>query len=145
MSERQVRVSRVIAAPAEKIFGILADPAMHPVLDGSGTVRGSRPRNPERLSMGAKFSMDMRQGLPYRMRNTVVEFDEGRRIAWRHAGRHRWRYELEPVDGGTKVTETFDYSTALSPRFIELMGYPRKHPESMAATLERLDRAATAT
>jgi hypothetical protein len=143
LSDRKVSVSRVINASAQKIFDVLADPAMHPVFDGSGTVRKSQPGNPQRLALGEKFSMGMRQGLPYRMRNTVVEFDEGRLIAWRHAGRHRWRYELEPAEGGTKVTETFDYSTALSPRFIEFMGYPRKHPASMAATLERLDRAAT--
>ena len=47
-------------------------------------------------------------------------------------------YELEPVEGGTKVTETFDWSTAAVPKAIELMGYPKKHPNSMEATLERL-------
>ncbi len=131
-------VSRVIAAPAQEIFDVLADPAKHAVIDGSRTVQASRHGNPERLSKGATFGMDMRIGLPYRIKNTVVEFDEGRRIAWRHFGRHVWRYELEPAEGGTNVTETFDYSNAISPRFIELMGYPKKHPEGMAATLERL-------
>lgn len=142
MSDRTVSVSRTIAAPAQKIFDLLADPAMHPVLDGSGTVKKSVGGNPQRLSLGARFGMDMRIGLPYRIRNTVVEFEEGRRIAWRHFGRHVWRYELEPVDGGTKVTETFDWSGAISPRFIERMGYPKKHPAGMAATLERLERRA---
>ena len=116
---------------------------MHAVIDGSGSVQGSRVDGPERLSLGEKFGMNMRIGLPYRIRNTVVEFDEGKRIAWRHFGHHVWRYELEPVDGGTKVTETFDYSNARSPRFIELMGYPRKHPEGMAKTLERLEAQVT--
>lgn len=143
MSDRKVSVSRVIGAPAQKIFDLLADPAMHPVLDGSGTVKASRPGNPDRLSLGAKFGMDMRIGMPYRIRNTVVEFEEGKLIAWRHFGRHRWRYELEPVEGGTKVTETFDYSTALSPPIIRLLGYHRKHPEGMAATLERIEREVT--
>ena len=89
--------------------------------------------------------MKMRIGLPYRIGNTVVEYEPDRLIAWRHAGGHRWRYELEPVDGGTKVTETFDWSTARSPRFIELMGYPDKHPENMTRTLERLDDHVTGT
>ena len=140
---RQVSVSRVIQAPPEKIFDVLADPAKHPVIDGSGSVQKPLPGNPDRLSLGAKFGMSMKIGLPYRIRNTVVEFEEGRKIAWRHFGRHRWRYELEPVDGGTRVTETFDYSTALSPRAIELLGYPRKHPKGMEETLERLARHVT--
>ena len=32
----------------------------------------------------------------------VVEFEEDRRIAWRHYGHHIWRYTLEPTDGGTR-------------------------------------------
>ena len=36
---RQVSVSRVIAAEPDAIFAVLADPAMHRVIDGSGTVR----------------------------------------------------------------------------------------------------------
>lgn len=128
----------MIAAPPQKIFDVLADPSMHSEIDGSGTVKKSHEGNPDRLSLGAKFGMSMRIGLPYRIKNTVVEFEEDKRIAWRHFSHHIWRYELEPVNGGTKVTETFDYSTARSPRFIELMGYPKKHPEGMAATLERL-------
>jgi len=138
LSERKVSVSRVIDAPAQKIFDVLADPSMHPVIDGSGSVQGSRGGNPERLSEGAKFGMDMKIGLPYRIRNTVVEFEDGKRIAWRHFGRHIWRYELEPAEGGTKVTETFDWSKSLAPWYIERAGYPKKHPKGMAATLERL-------
>lgn len=36
------------------------------------------------------------------------------------------------------MTESFDWSTSKSPKFIELMGYPKKHPANMEATLERL-------
>ena len=89
--------------------------------------------------MGTKFGMDMKMGpLPYRITNTVVEYEENRLIAWQHLGKHRWRYELEPVEGGTLVTETFDYSTAVSSKGIELMGYPKKHCANIDATLERL-------
>lgn len=135
---RVVSVSRVINAPPAKIFAILDNPAMHPVIDGSGTVRNSRTAETH-LKLGDSFSMDMKVGVPYRMANKVVEYDKDRLIAWCHFFGHRWRYELEAVDGGTKVTESFDWSTARVPQFIELMGYPRKHPEGMAKTLERLD------
>ena len=142
-NDQQVSVSRVIDAAPEEIFAVLTDPAQHPVIDGSGTVKAAGS-GAERLELGSKFGMKMRIGLPYRIGNTVVEYEPDRLIAWRHAGGHRWRYELEPVDGGTEVTETFDWSTARSPRFIEMMGYPDKHPENMTRTLERLDDHVTA-
>jgi hypothetical protein len=144
-SSRVVSVSRTIPAPADQIFAILSDASKHPLIDGSGTVRNARGNDapdsdPEPLRLGTKFGMDMRMGLPYIITNTVVEYDQDRLIAWRHWGRHRWRYELEPVDGGTKVTESFDWSMALVPKAIELAGYPKKHPPAMEKTLERLEQ-----
>jgi uncharacterized protein YndB with AHSA1/START domain len=133
-----VSVSRVIDAPAERIFDVLADPSQHPALDGSGTVRRYRGE-PQRLKLGSRFGMGMHYVVPYRIKNTVVEFEDGRLIAWRHFGGHRWRFELKPDEGGaTRVTESFDWSTAVSPKFIELAGYPRKHVPNMEATLQRL-------
>jgi hypothetical protein len=82
--------------------------------------------------------MAMRWGVPYRVRNTVVEFEEGRRIAWRHFGHHVWRYELEPVEGGTRITETFDWAPSLSPKALELWGAPQRNLGSIRATLRRL-------
>lgn len=140
MSERVISVTRVIKATPEAIFSLLADPARHGEIDGSGMVQKLRGES-KRLELGSKFGMDMKMGiLPYRITNTVVEFEDDRLIAWEHFGKHRWRYQLEPVaDGaGTKVTESFDWSTSKSPKFIELMGYPKKHPANMEATLERL-------
>ena len=82
--------------------------------------------------------MSMKIGVPYSISNTVVEFEEGRLIAWRHFGRHIWRYRLEPVAGGTTVTEEFDYRKALSPQVLELLQYPTRHRADMEKTLERL-------
>lgn len=135
---RCVSRNRVIRASAATVFDVLADPSKHPAIDGSGSVKATRPGAVARLAMGSKFGMDMKVGVPYKIENTVVEFEEGRTIAWRHFGGHRWRYELEAVDGGTKVTETFDWSTSKSPLFIELMRYPAKNAKSMEKTLERL-------
>lgn len=137
--DRQVSVSRVIDATPEAIFAIVADPSKHSVIDGSGSVKGEQ-FGPSRLAkVGDRFGMKMKMyGLPYRISNTVVELEEDRLIAWAHFGGHRWRYAFEPVEGGTRVTETFDWSTAKAPKFIELMGYPKKHPAAMEKTLERL-------
>ena len=136
--DRSVSRCRVVNAPAHSIFEVLADPSRHPLIDGSGSVRDVRSGSAERLTKGAKFGMDMRVGVPYRIENTVVEFEEDRLLAWQHFGGHRWRYLLEPADGGTKVTETFDWSTSRAPWFIELMRYPAKNAKSMEKTLERL-------
>jgi uncharacterized protein YndB with AHSA1/START domain len=137
VNNRTVSDTVVVAADPAQVFDLLADPRRHPDFDGSGTVKGA-VRGPSRLSQGARFGMRMRIGLPYLIRNTVVEFEENRRIAWRHFGRHVWRYELEPVDGGTRVTETFDWNSALSPRTLELMKAPQNNLRGIRATLERL-------
>ncbi|MFM7067973.1 MAG: SRPBCC family protein, partial [Actinomycetes bacterium] len=143
MSPLIISVDRIIDAPPQAIFEVLADPALHAVIDGSGSVRKPLPAAPKRLALGEKFGMDMKIGLPYRITNTVVEFDEPRRIAWQHFGKHIWCYELEPVEGGTRVTETFDGTHGRSRLAYGLMGVERKHPVAMARTLERLDRYVT--
>jgi hypothetical protein len=134
---RTVAVSRVVAAAPETVFAVLDDPAKHGAIDGSGTVRASR--DPARhLVLGDRFAMDMKIGVPYRISSVVREYEKDRLIAWSHFGGHRWRYRLRPVEGGTEVTEEFDWSTSRAPWFIELIGYPRRHPPAMARTLDRL-------
>ena len=142
--DRKVSASRVIAAEPQVIFDLLADPSAHARFDGSGTVQAVQEGGPQRLEEGARFGMQMKMGAPYRILNTVVEFEEGQRIAWRHFGGHRWRYELEDVDGGTRVTETFDWSTAKLPVAIELAGFPKKNLAAIEATLVRLEEVVAA-
>ncbi|MFT7649283.1 MAG: hypothetical protein ACI8Y4_004044 [Candidatus Poriferisodalaceae bacterium] len=137
MTAQKVSVERIIKASAENIFDALADPSKHPVFDGSGTVQGHKG-DQTRLALGSKFGMSMKMGLPYWIRSTVREFEENKLIAWAHFGGHRWRYELESVEGGTLVRETFDWSTSHLPKAIELAGYPTKHKPNMEATLQRL-------
>ena len=145
-SPRVVSESVDIAAPPEVVFAILADPRQQSRIDGSGSVRGLL-KGPDRLSKGATFGVDMKLfGLPYKIRNTVVEFEEGRRVAWRHFGGHRWRYVLEPTEGGTRVTESFDYSMYALPQrlIIELAGFPARNRAGIAGTLVNLKKAAEA-
>jgi hypothetical protein len=137
--EHVERGVRFVPAEPQAIFDLLADPTKHALIDGSGTVRDAQPGNPERLSLGAKFSLSMKQGVPYRITNEVVEFDEPTQIAWRHIGHHVWRYRLRPVDGGTEVTEEFDWGPARLPSaFYTVTGASRKNARSIEATLDRL-------
>lgn len=145
--DKSVSRTAVVAAPPDLIFALLADPQRHEELDGSGTLRG-RATGPERLSKGAKFGMSMHfHKVPYRITNTVLEFEEDRRIAWRHFYGHVWRWELEPieVDGrpGTQVTETFDWGRSRSPWLLERGKYPALNARGMEETLSRLQQRFT--
>jgi uncharacterized protein YndB with AHSA1/START domain len=140
-SSRSISVSRLIHAPASTIFDLLADPRQHVLLDGSGSV-SSVKRAPKRLALGSTFSMHMKMGLGYITRNRVVEFEENRRIAWHHFAQFVWRYELEPVDGGTLVTESFDYDKPWAFAIIA-MGFTERNRSAMEGTLERLQAAVT--
>ena len=145
MSAYLVTESRVIAADPQAIFDIVADPAMHPVMDGSGTVRASLDGAPRRLAAGTKFGMDMKLGAPYKITNEVVEFEDGRRIAWRHFNGHVWRYLFEPVDGGTKVTEQWDARRVWNRLALRLSGFPARNRAGIRATLEKLEALATSS
>ena len=139
---RSVSASRVIAAPPAAIFDLLADPRQHATFDGSGTVLEVK-RAPKRLTLGAKFSMNMKMGVGYFVRNTVVAFEENRCIAWHHFSQFVWRYDLDEVPGGTKVTESFNYDTPWS-FVITWSDWPKKNRRSMEATLERIASIVTA-
>ncbi|KAA9158221.1 dimethyladenosine transferase [Amycolatopsis acidicola] len=140
MAKRQVSGTRTIATTPEEIFALLTDPSKHPVLDGSGTVLAAQSNGPDKLELGSKFGMDMKMGAPYKILNTVVEYEENRLVAWRHFNGHRWRWQLEPTDGGTKVTETFDWSTARVPFLIGISFFPKKNKEGIEKTLDRLEQ-----
>ena len=138
MSNKVVSRSIVVPAGAQEIFDLLADPRRHSEIDGSGSVKDAQVSAPARLSLGATFGMDMRIGVPYKITNTVVEFEEGRRIAWRHFGGHIWRYVLEPADGGTKVTEEFDWATNRAPIMLRVMRAQSRNAVSIERTLQNL-------
>ena len=139
LTARSAGASRVVPAPAVDLFELLATPRQHTVIDGSGTVADVQPGTPERLSVGSRFGMQMHWGLPYKILNEVVEFEEGRRIAWRHFGGHVWRFVLEPLDAGsTRVTETFDARPSRAPLVLVLIRAARRNQRSIDQTLDRL-------
>jgi uncharacterized protein YndB with AHSA1/START domain len=140
-----VVVQRTIAAPAQQLFDVVANPRRHAEIDGSDTLR-KLVTGPLRLSMGAKFGMRMHWWLPYVVRNTVVEFVDGRSIAWRHLHHHVWRYEFEPIDDThTLVSESFDGRPARSPEALRKIGAPARNRVSMERTLEALERVVLGT
>ncbi|MGH3639406.1 MAG: SRPBCC family protein [Mycobacterium sp.] len=112
--DRLVRASLDITAPADRIFELIADPAQQPRWDGNDNL-AEAPGGQRVHGVGEVFPMSIKQGSV--RENHVVEFDEGRLIAWRPSEPgspppgHLWRWELEPLDGGrTRVTHTYDWS-----------------------------------
>jgi uncharacterized protein YndB with AHSA1/START domain len=142
-----VSVDRVIKAPPAALFAIVADATRHPEIDGSGQLVEAKDDATEHLMLGSTFGMSMKMGLPYSMSNTVVEFEPDRRIAWqtvqagflgRYLGGRIWRYEFEPVEGGTKVTESWDLSQEKQAFFLKHPKVSQNAAASMSKTLDRL-------
>lgn len=147
MTDNLISETTTIDAPPAAVFAIVADPHQHTRIDGSGSVQ-EMTDGPERLSEGATFGADMKLfGVPYKITNHVVEFEEDRRIAWRHFGGHRWRYEISPTDdGGTQVTESFDFTRhgPLAAAVLKAAGFPARNRRGIVKTLVRLKAAAEA-
>jgi len=142
-----VSVDRVIKAPAASVFAVVADATRHPEIDGSGAVVKAKDGASHQLTMGSTFGMSMKMGVPYSMSNTVIEFEQDRRIAWqtvlsgplgRFVGGRIWRYEFEPVDGGTKVTESWDISEDKQAFFLKHGKVGQQTADSMSKTLDKL-------
>jgi uncharacterized protein YndB with AHSA1/START domain len=150
--ERDVEmVERMIPARPEAIFELLADPTRHREIDGSGSVRDAK-RAPQRLALGSEFGMSMNLGVPYSMVSTVIEFDENRRIAWQTRGPTRlgswaggriWRYEVEPVAGGSLVRESWDISQESAITKPLVRKGAAKTRENMEKTLARIEEITT--
>jgi len=163
---KPVDVSRRIEAPAARIFEILANPQRHMDFDGSDMLRGAVIDRPI-SGVGDTFTMKMhRLGRDYLMLNYVVEFELDRRIFWEPApgdlatagddpskvgipSGYRWGYCLTPDgDNATVVTEVFDCGPEEN-RWIllreggEWINGTNSVLESMAATLERLEKVST--
>lgn len=111
---RVVSASREIAAGPREIFELIADPTQQPRWDGNDNL-SSAPAGQRIRHTGDVFSMTTTKGSV--RENHVVEFEEGRRVAWTPAepGRrppgHLWRWELEPINTSlTRVTHTYDWT-----------------------------------
>ncbi len=136
--EMVIARSIMISASPAAVFDVIANPRRHSQFDGSGTVADTIA-GPERLTLGAEFSVSMTLfDVPYEVTNTVVEYEENRRIAWAHPGRHRWRYELEKVGVGTLVTETCDFTTSPWGERVAASVWGRRDVEAIEKTLLRL-------
>jgi uncharacterized protein YndB with AHSA1/START domain len=137
---RVVSACRDIAAGPEQIFELIADPGQQPRWDGNNNL-AEAPTGQRVRGLGDVFTMTLVSGGV--RENHVVEFEEGRRIAWKPAEPeqqppgHLWRWELEPIDDScTRVTHTYDWT-----QLTDKNRLPRARattPDKLRASLDRL-------
>lgn len=151
MADERVSAAAVIDASAEAVFSVLADPATHAAIDGTGWIRESLDVKPL-TAVGQVFHMAMyhpnHPDGTYQMANRVQVFERPSAISWEPGneaadgtlsfGGWLWRYDLEP-DGpsSTKVTLSYDWS-AVPDSVREHIGFPPFPPDHLANSLGHL-------
>lgn len=138
--QRIISSEQEIAFPAAEIFKVIAEPSRHPQFDGNNNlVHADQGQRIDRV--GQSFTMELTSG-QHRV-NEIVEFEEGRLIAWKpapvgeEAPGHLWRWELEPIDNiTTLVRHTYDWSELTDEsRFERARGYTE---EALARSITKL-------
>ena len=131
---------REIDASAASIFELIADPAKQPLWDGNDNL-GSADPGQRVQAVGDVFVMTTTKGNV--RENHVVEFDDGRLIAWRPAEPgaeppgHLWRWELSPLaDTRTLVTHTYDWTELTDENRIERARWTTS--QRLMASIDRL-------
>jgi uncharacterized protein YndB with AHSA1/START domain len=156
MTNDQLIARTIVAAPAEAVFAVLADPASHPGIDGTGWLResldGQPLSQPGQLFRMAMYHDDHPDG-DYEMANQVTVLDPPRAIAWKPGqagpdgevgyGGWTWRYDLTPSGADkTDVTLTYDWS-AVPQEVREHIQFPPFDPTHLQNSLGHLAELAT--
>ena len=146
----RMEVSRTIEAPADAIFAILRDPHGHVAIDASGMLQDATGEPAAKVGDTFVIHMDRESLNDYPMGKYDVEieittYEQDREIAWTIHGQikpsigHIYGYKLEPVDGGTTVTEYYDWSN-IDETWREANIFPIIPETALRATLGILDR-----
>jgi uncharacterized protein YndB with AHSA1/START domain len=148
---RQDSEQTFVAAPADRVYELLAD--MPRMGDWSPECRQVEwTGDTAAPEVGARFVGHNRGGpgglMKWSRCGRVLVADPGREFAFvtEEGGKEStiWRYQLEPVDGGTRITETYEVKTI--PVWARVIDIPtnraRELREGMRHTLARLRTAA---
>jgi hypothetical protein len=149
-SSERIEVSRAIAADPAAIFAVLRDPNGHVAIDATGMLMAASGAPVG--AVGDSFVMHMdRDALrdfdlgEYQVTVTFVTYEQDREIAWtvgmaadQRFG-HVYGYRLEPIPGGTLVTQYYDWS-GISDDIKAFATFPVIPESALRATLGILAR-----
>ncbi|HVJ98450.1 MAG TPA: SRPBCC family protein [Acidimicrobiia bacterium] len=150
ITDTRMEVPRLIEAPPGAIFDVLRDPHGHVAIDASGMLQDATGE-PAR-AVGDTFVIHMdRESLNdyplgrYDVTVQITTYEQDREIAWTILGAiqppigHIYGYTLEPVEGGTLVTQYYDWSE-IHDQWREANIFPIIPETALRATLGILDR-----
>ena len=155
MADDRLSASRLIPASADVVFAVLADPAEHAAIDGTGWV--CEPVDAASLTaVGQIFRMAMfhprHPDGGYEVANRIEVLDRPCAIAWATGydpgggnltfGGWFWRYDLAEGPDGTEVTLSYDWS-ACSASVRETISFPPFGPEHLLNSLDHLAEMVT--
>ena len=141
---RIISATRAMSAGAERIFDLIADPALQPSWDGNNNLASAAPGQRVR-QVGDVFKTTLTNGVV--RENHVVEFIEGSQIAWcpaepgKQPPGHLWRWKLEPINSTlTNVTHTYDWTALTDSKRLEKAR--SMTPEMLRESMDRLAEVA---
>jgi uncharacterized protein YndB with AHSA1/START domain len=143
-----VAVRGRISAPPEQLWAIVADPARHPELAGSGEPQETWLLTDGPLATGSRFKSRQKIGLiRYESVSLVEACAPPRLVRWSVRGRSEWEFRFEPSAGGTLVTHSHRVRSAGRPVLRQLLSVIyvrrlRRNARGMAQTLHNLARLA---
>lgn len=158
MAEENVSATLAVAVPAARVFAVLADPATHSAIDGTGWVQRSVDRTPL-AEVGQIFRMDMyhadHPNRDYQVVNKVQVIEPPHAIGWMTGyekgdgqlefGGWIWRYDLAPL-GPSEVEVTLTYDWSAVPQYIrEYLQFPPFGPDHLVNSLHHLAELAAPT
>jgi uncharacterized protein YndB with AHSA1/START domain len=143
-SESQsITVTRLIEAPAARVFAYLANPANHHALDTSGMIRSAADPRPI-THIGQVFVMNMHNATygDHQVANHVIAFEPNNIIGWAPAepgsppAGHTYTWHLQLADDHTVVTQTHDWSAFTHTDMLSHL--PVVNHEQLQASLDKL-------
>jgi uncharacterized protein YndB with AHSA1/START domain len=154
-TESRLELTRTISAPPAAVFAVIADPAGHVKIDGSGMLVAAPDSSPM-TGVGDSFVMNMdREPLgdiplgKYQVRNTVTAFVRDELFEWNVGGvdqppfGHVYGYRLQNGgDGTTLVTLYVDWSGVRAGSIRDR--FPIVPAHMLDTSLHNLERVVTA-
>jgi uncharacterized protein YndB with AHSA1/START domain len=133
-----------IAATPEQLWDWVADPTRHPTLAGSGEPQSIQMVDGQQPGLGACFEAQQKMFglLRYVSRSEIVIYEPYRHFRFVVGGLSVWEFQLEPADGGTRVTHRHRLEPPAAMRLLVpiVKRRARQNADNMARTLQNLAR-----